>query len=110
MADNLTTASNEVIKRLPSGYADKYSIDPITIGLIIQAILAAIQAWKDCKNPKEVVEASRVKSTGNRVIVRRQVRKQLGLKKFLQCGEEVTSAILEAGVDATPDEIEALLQ
>lgn len=109
MAD-YTKAAEEVSKRLPSGYADKYGIDPITISLIIQAIIAAIQAWKDCKNPKEVVEASRVKSAGTRVIVRRQVRKHLGLKKFLQCGEEVTSAILDAGVDATPDEIEALLQ
>lgn len=85
-------------------------IDPLTITMIITLILEAIKTIQKCRNPEDVIKSMKKRPKGNRALVTLVTRRVLGRKKFKVDGERVVNAILEAGLEATPEEIEELLK
>ena len=97
------------VEKVQGKLGENSGIDPITISLIITAILEAIKAIQKCRNPDAVVKAAKKQTKGNRLMITVVVRRHLGRKKFKEIGAELVDAIIEAGSEATVEEIEKLL-
>ncbi len=102
--------SRRVVGALPP----EAQIDPVTIGIIIHMILSLIAAIQKCRNPAPtptaIINAAKNPSKANVTLVRMATRRVLGRKKFKVDGERVVNAIIEAGANASVEDIVELLK
>lgn len=73
------------------------------IGAIVLEIVALFQSCK--KTPEEAVQVAHNPGVGDKRRMRRVVRKELGLFKYLREGGEYYDAVLKTGYDLTLDDM-----
>jgi hypothetical protein len=109
---NFQEAANRVKSNL-SPETEQVFIDPATIILIcsiLSAIFNGIRLYCQLKKGKEVQTVAAHPSLRAKFFVHRRVRQYLSKEEYKKHGEEVVQAILNAGKDATPEEIEELMR
>jgi hypothetical protein len=107
---NYENAVNKVESKLPEGFLDKNGIDPVSIAVIIEMIMKIIASIQQCRTPTPVVVAAKQKTRGNRLIVAMSARRELGRRKYRQCGDTLVTAIVDAAAEASEEEFAEFME
>jgi hypothetical protein len=87
------------------------AFDPMTLILITKVVLEIISAIRKCRKSDEEI-AYRIKHPGviEKLLVRRAVRKKLGVVRYLKNGRQMTTTILRKGTKLTHPELTELIR
>lgn len=92
------------------------AIDPATVTLMADAIVAIVQLWKSCKKtPEQAAKDANqqfdlYQETSQRKAVENVVRKQLWFWQWWSYGQRVVDALLYTGKSLTPEQIVQLYE
>ena len=103
----------EVAFKVAAEYGDisgnkKAALDPAFWGMLLELIPVIIEAIQKCMTPKDVPEAAKNPTRFQKLVVRLNVRRELGRKDFRQNGDEVVEALFAAAAKSTRDEVQEL--
>lgn len=86
------------------------AFDPASILLwlsVAKELLAMLQECRKLRNPSEIVQNP---SLRDRLVLRNEVRKNLGVRGFRRDGRPLIDAFLKAGGELTKEEVESLCE
>ena len=87
----------------------KYTLDPVTIMLIASVISIVLKIIIEKCEEQDIQKLSRRPTFLQRLVLRRTLKKKLGLKRFFQEGEEYQQAILQIGRSVDQEQAKGLL-
>jgi hypothetical protein len=81
-------------------------IDPMTMMLIASIVIEVIKAIKKCREkPQEAVTLVKYPNDREKKVLKRHVRRKLGLVKYWKEGNQYCNALLTTGQQVTTQEI-----
>lgn len=86
-------------------------VDPTSIMVFAQLIIAAIEAFKSCKKPAdEAVRISKEPGLYQKIILRNLVRRELGGRRnYRQLdGDDIVKSLIQAGKDVTNEDMQKM--
>jgi hypothetical protein len=105
---------NSVAAKVASKYAGlsgnaEAALDPATIGMYAQLILQVIEMFKACKStPKAAADTAKSPGLFARMRLRSVVKDNMSRDEWRSHGPHVVQALLDSGLETTPDEIASL--
>jgi hypothetical protein len=114
MADSSRSEENialetRVLKPWAENFCQKYSIDPITIAIIIQAIVAVIRLIIECREKKAWPSSYRLRYNENqRRLIKYAVLSELGLWNYWRFGNKLVDELSKEDINEIHRVIAAL--
>lgn len=99
---------NNIARKLQDNLYTKQAvvIDPATVMLIMSLVSAVIKIWQDCKKkPEEAVVVAQYPTSRERRVLKRIIRRELGLVKYWREGDKYYEAMLQTGQELNTQDI-----
>lgn len=92
------------------GEKEGFSLNPITVMLVLIVLSELFKLYKECqKNKEDVVASCREMPETNRRLIKREVRKQMGVfKYYLGSGAKIVDKIVARAKKITYNEVDQL--
>lgn len=100
--------ANRAAKRELGRPLEEVFVDPASVMLYTTIITKTIKLLKRCKEAHEVAYVADNPSKKEIAIIRRIVRREIGLFKYLKNGNSIVNSVIEEGKRATNAELRQL--